>query len=105
MEKVITPSKSISDQYQAVVVATTDGQQYVGRIVNLFGDTIVISPNMLDPNQLVNVDRNKIDTIEVSKVSMMPTGLLDTLTQEEILDLAGYLFSRGDRKHKIFRKE
>jgi putative heme-binding domain-containing protein len=105
VEKVINPSKSISDQYQAIVVTTTDGRQFVGRIVNLFGDNIVINPNMLDPNNLVNVNRNSIDTIEPSKVSMMPTALLDTFTQDEILDLAGYVFSRGDRTSKIFRKE
>ena len=104
-EKVINPSKSISDQYQAVQVVTTDGKQYVGRIVNLFGDNIVISPNMLDPNHLVNINRNKIDTLEPSKVSMMPAGLLDVLTPDEVLDLAGYVFSRGDRGSKIFRKE
>jgi hypothetical protein len=36
---------------------------------------------------------------------MMPEGLLDVLTRDEILDLAGYVFSRGDRNSKIFRKE
>ena len=39
-----------------------------------------------------------------SKISMMPTGLLDVLHQDEILDLVAYLLSRGDRKHKMFTK-
>ena len=34
---------------------------------------------------------------------MMPTGLLDTLKEDEILDLMAYLLSRGDRKHAMFR--
>ncbi len=109
VEKVLNPSKSISDQYQAIIVTKTDGQQLVGRVVNLFGDKkgeiIVINTDMLDPNKLVNVYRNDIDTIEPSKVSLMPSGLFDTLTPNEILDLVAYLYSRGDRNHKMFRKE
>jgi putative heme-binding domain-containing protein len=105
LEKVITPSKNISDQYAAIVVTTTDGKQVVGRVVNLFGDNIVVNTDMLDSNKLTTIDRNRIDSIEPSKVSMMPEGLLDMLQPEEILDLVGYLHSRGDRNHKMYRKE
>jgi hypothetical protein len=34
---------------------------------------------------------------------MMPEGLLDTLQEDEILDLMAYLLSRGDRNHKMFK--
>ncbi|MBI1830946.1 MAG: c-type cytochrome [Planctomycetes bacterium] len=104
VEKVINPSKNISDQYAAIVVTTTDGRQIVGRIVNLAGDGMIINTDMLDANKLVNVNRNLIDSIESSKVSMMPEGLIDGLQREEILDLVAYLYSRGDRNHKMFRK-
>jgi putative heme-binding domain-containing protein len=105
LEKVITPSKNISDQYAAIVVTTTNGNQVVGRVVNLFGDNIVVNTDMLDSNKLTTIDRKLIDTIEPSKVSMMPEGLLDTMSRDEILDLVGYLYSRGDRNHKMYRKE
>lgn len=105
LEKIITPSKNISDQYAAIVVTTSDGKQIVGRVVNLHGDTMVINTDMLDSNKLTGVNRNLIESIEPSKVSMMPEGLLDTLSHEEILDLVGYLHSRGDRNSKIYRKE
>ncbi|MBI3823738.1 MAG: c-type cytochrome [Planctomycetes bacterium] len=105
IEKVINPSKNISDQYAAIVVTTTDGRQITGRIVNLAGDGMIINTDMLDANKLVNVNRNLIDTIETSKVSMMPEGLIDGLQREEILDLVAYLYSRGDRNHKMFRKD
>jgi putative heme-binding domain-containing protein len=105
IEKVVNPNKAISDQYQAIVVTTTGGRQIIGRIVNLFGDNIQINTDMLDPNKLVAVDRNKIETLEPSKVSLMPAGLLDTLAPNEILDLVAYLYSRGNRNDKMFRKE
>jgi len=38
-----------------------------------------------------------------SKTSIMPKGLLDKLTREEILDLIAYVYSRGDQKHAIFQ--
>lgn len=105
LESIIDPNKVISDQYAAIDVMTTDGRRLSGRIVNLSGDTISINTDMLDPNKNVGVNRNLIDTIGPSKISMMPAGLIDTLTRDEILDLVAYLYSRGDRSAKMFRKE
>ena len=39
-----------------------------------------------------------------SLTSMMPEGLLNSLTEEEILDLMAYLMSRGDRNSPMFKK-
>jgi putative heme-binding domain-containing protein len=105
LESIIEPSKVVSDQYAAIVVTTTDGRQIVGRVVNLAGDGIIINTDMLDPNKLTNVNRNLIESIEPSKISMMPEGLIDTLGREDILDLVAYLYSRGDANHKMFRKD
>src|SRR5262249_8620239 len=104
LESIIEPSKVISDQYAAIVVSLTDGRTITGRIVNLAGDGIHINTDMLDPNKIVVANRNQVDSIEPSKVSMMPDGLIDTFTHEEILDLVAYLYSRGDRNHKMFRR-
>ncbi len=105
LESIIEPSKVISDQYQAIVVTTTAGKTITGRIINLNNDDIHINTDMLDPDKLEVVNRNRIERIGPSKISPMPEGLIDTLTREEILDLVAYLFSRGDRKHKMFRKD
>ena len=34
---------------------------------------------------------------------MMPEGLLNTLTEEEIQNLVAFLYSRGDPTHKMFQ--
>ena len=34
---------------------------------------------------------------------MMPTGLLDTLNEDEVLDLLAFLLSRGDRRNAMFQ--
>src|SRR5262249_56812506 len=103
LESIIEPSKEISDQYAAVTITTTDGKIVTGRIVNLHGDSISINTNMLDPSAITNVDARKVESKEVSKISMMPEALLDTFQEDEILDLMAYLLSRGDRDHKMFK--
>ena len=104
LESIVDPNKSISDQYAAVVITTLDGKVVTGRIINLNGDNFIINTNMLDPNLHVNVNRSEIDEMVTSKISMMPAGLLNTLSEDEYLDLMAYLLSRGDRNHAAFRK-
>ena len=104
LESIIVPSKTISDQYESVTIATSDGRVVTGRIVNLHGDNLMINPDMLDPNNMVNVPRSKIEDMKRSPVSMMPVGLLNTLHKDEILDLVAYLLSRGDRQGPMFRR-
>jgi putative heme-binding domain-containing protein len=104
LESIVDPSKEISDQYAAMIFITTDGQVVTGRIANYSGDDIMVMTNMLDPGGLVKVNAKKVESIEKSKVSMMPAALLDTFKEDEILDLVAYLLSRGDRTHKMFQK-
>ena len=103
IESIILPSKVVSDQYEAVIVATSDGQVVTGRIMNLHGDVMTINTNMLDPSAQVNVNRGKIEETRPSPTSMMPEGLLSTLDRDEVVDLVAYLLSRGDRESKMFR--
>jgi putative heme-binding domain-containing protein len=103
LEKVLNPNKFISDQYAATIFILTDGTSVTGRIVNYQGDNYSVMPDMLDPNGLVNVNAKRVESMEKSKVSMMPEGLLDTFKEDEILDLVAYLLSRGDRNHKMFQ--
>src|SRR5262249_34196836 len=100
---IIEPSKEISDQYTPLEGKTNKGRTIVGRIVNLNNDNIMINTNMEDPNAIVSVKRKDVDEMKTSKVSMMPTALLDGFQEEEIVDLMAYLLSRGDRKHKMFQ--
>jgi putative heme-binding domain-containing protein len=103
LESILDPSKEISDQYAAVII-TTEDNVYVGRIVNLHGDTYHVMTDMLDPNKLTPVNRKKVVSVKPSKVSPMPEALLDTFKEDEILDLMAYLLSRGDRNQAMFKK-
>lgn len=105
LTSIIEPSKAISDQYAAKTFITLDGRVITGRIANLSGDQLRINTNMLDPAAMTAVDRKMIDEVIESPVSMMPTGLIDTLSEKDVLDLMAYLLSRGDRTNPMFGSE
>jgi putative heme-binding domain-containing protein len=102
LESIIEPSKVISDQYQSNIFVLDSGKQVVGRVVNLNNDNIMVSENMLEPGKLTNVKRDEIEETLVSKASMMPNGLINTLNKDEILDLIAYLQSGGDPDAPVF---
>ncbi len=102
-DQILNPSKEINEQFVPVVITKTNGEKVTGTIVNLNGDTVSVNTDPAEPNQQENVDRKLVQSIEPSKVSPMPEGMLGLLTQEEILDLAAYILSGGDRKNAMFR--
>ncbi len=104
LEKMLDPSKEISDQYAAVEIRTKDERVVIGRIVNLDNDNVMVNTDMLNPGSTVRVDRKLIESMRPSKISMMPTGLLDTFKEDEVLDLMAYVLSRGDRTNAMFKK-
>ncbi len=104
LEAIVEPNKTISSQYAATMFVTSEGEIVTGRIANLSGDTLRIVTNMLDPGNFTNLKRGDIEEQRPSDVSMMPSGLLNTLTKEEVLDLLAYLRSGGNPEHAYFKK-
>lgn len=102
LESLIEPSKVVSDQYEKTVFQLEDGRVIEGRVINLNVDQLMVLTNMFDPNSIATVKRDEIEVSQPSKTSMMPSGLLDTFSEEEILDLMAYLKAGGDPKHEVF---
>lgn len=103
LESSTEPSKVLSEQYMNTAIETTDGKVVVGRIAEETEDQVTLRPNPLQP-ETVTVKKSEIESRQLSKVSPMPTGLLNTLTEDEILDLLAYMESFGDPKHPNFRR-
>lgn len=102
LESIIEPSKVIGDQYGATQFLTEDGEVITGRVINMNGKNLSVLTNMLDPSSLTNVDRDNVAETMEAKVSMMPTGLVDSLTADEIADLVAYLRAGGDAENDIY---
>ena len=60
-------------------------------------------PNPLQPEQITTIPKDDIEEANVSTQSTMPTGLLMTLTREEILDLLAFLEAGGNPEQDYFR--
>jgi len=103
LEAIVAPSREISDQYGAIVIRKKDGTTVTGRVANLTGPTLNVVTDMFEPGRFTNVRREDIESIETSRVSMMPASLLNSLKAEEVQDLMAYMLSRGDPKHRMFR--
>lgn len=100
---IIDPNKEISDQYAATQFLTDSGQVVVGKVINMNGDVLQVLTNLLDPSSLTSVKRDEIEEVRTAPNSMMPAGLVDTLTEKEILDLLGYLRSGGNPEHPLYQ--
>ena len=103
LDQVVNPSKVINEQFAAVSVITEDGKVHNGVVVNLNGNRLTLNTDLTDPNQRVNIDRNTIEEIVVSKTSAMPKGLLNRMTKDEIMDLVAYVISGGSESHEYFK--
>lgn len=104
LESVIEPSKEISDQYGQMIFEMADGTIVIGRIMNLSGDTFRVNTNMMNPDEIVSIDRKKLKSMKESPTSMMPPGLLYSLSKDDVLDLLAYLLSMGNPDDPMFAK-
>jgi putative heme-binding domain-containing protein len=91
LEAILDPSKVISDQYSTVEVITRDGDSLTGRISDMNEESILLLTDLITPAAFKRIPHDQIADIVPSALSMMPTGLLDHFTLEEILDLLAYL--------------
>lgn len=93
LETIVNPDKEVSDQYQATIFQLIDGRTIVGRVANRTRRQYMVQEDMLRPGELTKFKIDDIDDMRVSTKSLMPAGLLDTLSLDDILDLMAYLKS------------
>ncbi|MCF2443698.1 PmoA family protein [Dyadobacter sp. CY345] len=85
---ILDPSGEIQDDYKMVVVTTRDGRTYVGNIAKETERQITLR---IVGQDAVAINKSDIQTRETTPVSMMPSGLLDDLSDKEITALVGYM--------------
>ncbi len=103
LDQIINPSKEINEQFSSTVVTTVDDEVITGVVVNLNGDTITLNTDLTDPNKRRTVNRTQVSSIQPSPISAMPTGLLNPMTKEEILDMIAYILSAGNKSNAMFK--
>jgi putative heme-binding domain-containing protein len=87
LESILFPSHVISDQYATKKVLTTDGEVFTGIVVKTAKGLAV----RVNENKEFVIAEDQIQEVQSSRTSVMPAGLLDTLSPSEIRDLMVYL--------------
>ena len=91
MGNIITPSAIIQDAYKMTLVVTDEGRVYSGIVSG--ENERQLQLRVAGQDQPAIIPKSRIESREIAKVSMMPTGLLNTLKDKEVLDLFAYLQS------------
>ena len=89
LENLVDPSAAVAKDFQMEVILTDAGRVITGLIVDESDQALTIQT----ANERLVVPKPEIEKRTISQVSMMPDGLLQTLNNEQIRDLIGYLAS------------
>ncbi len=102
LQELIDPSKRINEKFQSHVFQLASGKVVTGLVVEETPSVIRVIENPLVSAAPTEIDPGDVEERLKSPASIMPKGLLDKLSREEILDLVAYVLARGDAKHEIF---
>ena len=91
LRHILEPSDEVADDYRTTLVETRDGRFYSGLLVSSDEDAVRIRSNPLDPNRVETIPREDIESLDLSSLSPMPSGLLSTLQPAEVRDLIRYV--------------
>lgn len=88
---ILAPQKEVKEGYHALEITTRDGAVHVGYRAGGQGDELLL--RMPATGEILRLPRRLIAS-ERELGSLMPDGLADSLTREELRDLVSYLASR-----------
>ncbi len=93
LTNLLEPNATIQDEYKMVVITMRDGRTYMGNIATETDRKLelkVVGQNLL------TINKSEIQSREDTPNSMMPSGLLNNLTDKEVVDLVSYLLKLED---------
>jgi putative membrane-bound dehydrogenase-like protein len=89
LENVLDPSAVVAKDYQVTVLEMKDGRVLTGLVRQENDRTLTLQTQ----NEKVTVPKRDIESRTKSAASMMPEGMLDKLSNDEVRDLVAYLAS------------
>ena len=88
LSNILDPSGEIQDDYKMVVVTTRDGRTYVGNVAKETERQVTLRVVGQDA---VVLNKSDIQTRETTPTSMMPSGLLEALSDKQVTDLVAFM--------------
>lgn len=91
LENLVDPSAAVAQDFQLLIIETTGGRTLSGFVRSENDNALTLQ----SINEQVVVPLSEIKKRTPAEVSIMPEGLLQTMTTEQIRDLFAYLSSPG----------
>ena len=104
LRSILEPSKEIAEKFQSHIFVLDSGKIITGMIVAESPTEVKVLVDPLAKGEPAVLQKSEIEERSKSSTSIMPQGLLNKLTREEILDLVAYLYAKGDKKNKLLRQ-
>jgi putative heme-binding domain-containing protein len=103
LRDILEPSFRINEKYQTFTFELESGKVVTGLVVAETPDVVKVIENPLAKAEPVTIKKKDIAERKKSPTSIMPKGLLDKLTHEEILDLIAYVASGANPRSPLFQ--
>ncbi len=102
---ILQPDKVVAEQYRRDVIETSDGRTHLGMILqgrDYRSSKLTLLPDPMKPEKTVSIDKKTIESHSKAKTSIMPQGLINSLTREEILDMLAFLEWGGNLEYNMY---
>ena len=90
MLNVVDPNALVANEYMVNIIKTNDGRMLSGIVRNDREKTF----DLITPNETLTLQKSDVKSKKKIELSMMPEGILDSLKEQEVIDLVAFL--RGD---------
>ncbi len=92
LREILDPSHRVDDKYKVRIVLTVDGKTITGLVVKEDKDEIALLENPEAKTPTV-IPQDEIEDMVSTSNSMMPKGLLDRFSKDEVFELLGFMKS------------
>jgi putative heme-binding domain-containing protein len=90
LEHIVDPSEMVSADFRMSVLDLKDGRTLTGLIAAQNERTVTLKTQ----TETLTIERDRVEKVQQSTLSLMPEGLLQTLSDEQVRNLIAYLMSR-----------
>ena len=90
LQNIIDPSSQVPAAYRLSTIAMKDGRLLSGVVVARSAQTLGVQT----ATERVNLDSGDVDQVKQTEQSLMPDGLLQNMTDDEVRDLFGFLMKK-----------
>ena len=102
LKELLDPSARINEKFQSYIFQLENGKVVTGLVLEETPERVRVIENPLAKTETLDLEPAEIASRKKSPSSIMPKGLLDKLSREEILDLIAYVIARGNPDLPLF---